>query len=153
MQMQTQLNRAYNEFQGIMVTVICRNYCQSILFELRTFLTFSFEECEKLCVEYEHDTNREDEVSLKDKIAAEIAKIDQGQLFYTKLIHNSTITNVCGVHIQTQCVIGIQKQNPNIYSFVTDKPDDIEEIIGENTPSKFKSVDPPNKSRNNVSMR
>ena len=67
-----------------MVTVICRNYCWSILFELRMFLTFSFEELEKLFDEYEHDTKREDEVSLKDKIAAEIAKL-QGQLFYTKL--------------------------------------------------------------------
>ena len=54
-------------------------------FELRTFLTFTFEEFEKWFDEYEHDTNREDEVSLKDKIADEIAKIDQGQLFYTKL--------------------------------------------------------------------
>ena len=48
------------------------------------FLTFSFEEFEKSFDEYEHDTKREDEVSLKDKIAAEIAKL-QGQLFYTKL--------------------------------------------------------------------
>ena len=40
-----------------------------------------------------------------------------------------------------------------IYIFVTDKPDDMEEINSENTPSKFRSVDPPNKSRNNVSMR
>ena len=50
------------------------------------FLTFSFEEFEKLCDRYEHDTKKEDEVhvSLKDKIAAEIAKT-QGQLFYTKL--------------------------------------------------------------------
>ena len=67
-----------------MVTVICRNYCWSILFELRMFLTFSFEEFEKSFDEYEHDTKREDEVSLKDKIDAEIAKL-QGQLFYTKL--------------------------------------------------------------------
>ena len=67
-----------------MVTVICRNYCWSILFELRMFLTFSFEEFEKSSDEYEHDTKREDEVSLKDKIDAEIAKL-QGQLFYTKL--------------------------------------------------------------------
>ena len=49
------------------------------------FLTFTFEEFEKWFDEYEHDTTREDEVSLKDKIDAEIAKIHQGQLFYTNL--------------------------------------------------------------------
>ena len=42
------------------------------------------------------------------------------------------------------------RMHPNIYLFVTDKPDGID---SENTPREFQSVDPPNKSRNNVSMR
>ena len=45
------------------------------------------------------------------------------------------------------------RMHPNIYSLVTDKPDDVEEINSENTPCEFKNVDPPNKSGNNVSMR